>query len=274
MIYEARRFLSLMIALCLLWGGGAARAQYQGQSLTDVVTVTFLPGWRLADGNHMAGIRIDLAPGWKTYWRAPGEGGVPTVIHLDASHDYGDVAIHWPRPDVFMVNGMRSIGYHDRVILPLEFRLAKPGEIAISGQVEMGVCLDVCIPVTLGLTGSLPATAARDPAIAAALADRPLTAAEAGAGALECSLRPISDGLQISVVGRLPAMGDLETMVIEHRDPGMWVSDTITRRDGGQITATADIVPPHHGAFALNRADLRATVIGAGMAVEFEGCAR
>ena len=268
----AQRYLALLVALGLFWGAGAARAEFQGQSVADVVTVSFLPGWRLADGNHMAAIRIDLAPGWKTYLRAPGEGGVPTLIQLDENGAVRDVVIHWPRPDVFVINGMRSIGYKDSVILPLEFVLGAAGEVAIAGRVDMGVCLDVCIPVTLDLTGRLPTATQRSAAIVAALADRPLTAAEAGAGTARCQLTPISDVLRVTVTIALPMTGNLETVVIEHRDPGMWVSETMTRRDGMTISATADIVPPHHGAFALNRRDLRFSVIGAQMAVELEGC--
>jgi len=190
----AQRCFALLVALGLFWGTGPARAEFQWQSVADVVTVSFLPGWRLADGNHMAAIRIDLAPGWKTYWRAPGEGGVPTVIRLDETTAVRDVVIHWPRPDVFVINGMRSIGYKDSVILPLEFVLSAAGEIVIAGRVDMGVCLDVCIPITLDLSGSLPVATQRSAAIVAALGDRPLTATEAGASTARCQLTPISDG--------------------------------------------------------------------------------
>ena len=43
----------------------------------DIVRLDMLPGWRAEDGTQMAGFRITLAPGWKTYWRAPGEAGSP-----------------------------------------------------------------------------------------------------------------------------------------------------------------------------------------------------
>ena len=41
----------------------------------DVVSGEILPGWRHADGAHLAGLRLTLDPGWKTYWRAPGDAG-------------------------------------------------------------------------------------------------------------------------------------------------------------------------------------------------------
>jgi DsbC/DsbD-like thiol-disulfide interchange protein len=85
------------------------------------VQVSLIEGWRMENGRHMAGIRIALAPGWKTYWRAPGEGGVPTVLSLSSAEGIAGMAIHWPRPEVFFTNGMRSIGYHDDVVLPVEF---------------------------------------------------------------------------------------------------------------------------------------------------------
>ncbi len=174
------------------------------RTASDVVQVTFLPGWRLPNGNHMAAVRIALAPGWKTYWRAPGEGGVPTVISLTEAQGVSGMAIHWPRPQVFFANGMRSIGYYDDVILPVEFALTGDGEVEIAGQIDLGVCLDVCMPVTLDLAGLLPPGTTRVSEIGAALAERPLTATEAGAGHATCSVQPIADGLQVTVSVALP----------------------------------------------------------------------
>jgi hypothetical protein len=59
---------------------------------------------------------------------------------------------------------------------------------------------------------------------------------------------------------------------VEHRDPRIWVSEAMTSRDGGTVTGVADLVPPDHGPFALNRSDLRITVIGTAMAVELNDC--
>jgi DsbC/DsbD-like thiol-disulfide interchange protein len=263
---------SALVACATLWGAGPAKAEFLGRSVDDVVQVSFLPGWRLANGNHMAGLHIALAPGWKTYWRAPGEGGVPTILTLTEAQGVSGLSIHWPSPEVFLINGMRSIGYHDNVILPVEFALSENGEIAIAGQIEMGVCLDVCIPITLDLSASLLPVTARVPEIGQALSDRPLTAQEAGAGRARCVVEPISDGLRVTVTATMPATGDNETLVLEHNDPAIWVSESITQRDGGTIQATADVVPPHHGPFALDRSDLRITVIGSRMAIELDGC--
>ncbi|PWK59875.1 protein-disulfide reductase DsbD domain-containing protein [Roseicyclus mahoneyensis] len=266
------RLLATLVACAVPLTAAPALAQFEGRTAADVVQVTFLPGWRLPNGNHMAAVRITLAPGWKTYWRAPGEGGVPTVISLTEAQGVSGMAIHWPRPQVFFANGMRSIGYHDDVILPVEFALSETGEVSIAGQIDLGVCQDVCMPVTLDLAGLLPPGTDRVREIGAALSERPLTATEAGAGRATCSVEPIADGLQVTVSVSLPPTGNDETIVVEHRHPDIWVSEAVTRREGGTVSGTADIVPADHGPFALNRSDLRITVIGSRMAVELDGC--
>jgi DsbC/DsbD-like thiol-disulfide interchange protein len=260
-------------ALALAVGLAApAAAQFLGRSADDVVQVTLMEGWRLSDTRHMAAIRIQLAPGWKTYWRAPGDGGVPTVLRLTRTDGITGMAIHWPRPEVFFANGMRSIGYRDDVILPVEFAVDADGTVEVHGRLDMGVCMDVCMPITLDLDGLLPDQPTRVSVIGTALSDRPLTAAEAGAGHATCAVEPISDGMRVTVTAQVPPVGNDETVVVEHDDPMIWVSEAMTRRDGSVVTAVADVVPADAGPFALNRSDLRITVIGTRMAVELDDC--
>jgi DsbC/DsbD-like thiol-disulfide interchange protein len=167
---------------------------------------------------------------------------------------------------------MRSIGYRDDVVLPVEFALDEGGTVEIAGRIDMGVCLDVCMPITLDLDGAMPPTTERVREIGLALSDRPLTAVEAGAGRPTCAVEPISDGLRVTVSAAMPSTGNDETVVVEHRNPQIWVSEARTRREGGTIRATADVVPADSGPFALNRSDLRITVIGSQMAVELDDC--
>jgi DsbC/DsbD-like thiol-disulfide interchange protein len=267
-----RRLIPMFAAATLWLAPMPVAAQFDGRSLEGVVEVSLLEGWRMAEGRHMAGLRIALAPGWKTYWRAPGEGGVPTIISLRSAEGIDGMAIHWPRPEIFYTNGMRSIGYRDDVVLPVEFVLADDGAHRLEGRVDMGVCLDVCVPISIDISGELLPDPTRDGAIGAALSDRPLTATEAGAGVAQCEVEPIADGLRVTVTAEVPVTGQDETLVVEHADPGIWVSEASTARHDGTLTAWADLVPPDHGPFALQRSDLRITVIGSRMAVELERC--
>ncbi|MBF9045048.1 hypothetical protein HKCCE4037_17025 [Rhodobacterales bacterium HKCCE4037] len=267
MSFLARTFGALALGVLT-----ALPASAQFFSADEVVQVRLMPGYRISGDRHMAAIRIDLAPGWKTYWRAPGEGGVPTVLRLTDVDGVTGMAIHWPSPQVFFSNGLRSVGYAGSVILPVEFALSTNGTAQIEGRLDLGVCQDVCMPISVDLGGVLPPTTERDGAIAAALADRPLNAAEAGAGRATCSIEPISDGLRVTVSAQVPDTGNDETVVVEHRDPMIWVSESTTRRQGGMVTAIAELVPADQGPFALNRSDLRITVIGSRMAIELDRC--
>ena len=68
--------------------------------------------------------------------------------------------------------------------------------------------------------------------------------------------------MRVTVTVAVPPTGNDETMVVEHRNPDIWVSEATTRRDGNTVRASADVVPPDHGPFAMSRADLRITLIG------------
>ncbi|MGV6887650.1 protein-disulfide reductase DsbD domain-containing protein [Rhodophyticola sp. SM2404] len=262
--------LSLTAALAL---SDPAFAEWQTQSQDEIVSIRMLEGWRMENGHHMAALEITLADGWKTYWRAPGESGIPPVLSFSGASGIDGMAIHWPAPQVFTINGMRSIGYDGRVILPLELLVDETGEIQMDGEVELGVCQDVCVPVTIDLEALLPPAGVRpDPQIVAALSDRPMTAHEAGASSAQCAITPISDGMRVEVTLEMPSLGQAEAMVVELPMPGVWVSEAELTRDGARITASADIVPPNSRPFALDRSSLRFTVIGSQGAVELQGC--
>lgn len=267
-----------LLAICCLFALSLAatlpvQAQSDARTAGDVVEVELLEGWRRADGSHMAGLLIRLAPGWKTYWRAPGEAGIPPRLQLRDRSGLLAVNLHWPVPEVFHANGMRSVGYSSDVVFPLELTLAEgTGTLRLAGRLDLGVCHDICMPVSITLRGTLREGGQPDPRIAAALADRPLTGAEAGAGRVTCALSPIRDGLRVTASIPLPRLGHAETVVFELPDPSIWISEATTERRGGTLTATADIVPPDAGPFAMDRSSLRMTVLAAGRAVELTGC--
>ena len=239
----------------------------------DVLRAELLPGWRDASGRHMAALSLTLAPGWKTYWRSPGEAGIPPMLDFKGSGNLGAVRLHWPSPVVFDVNGMQTLGYHDRLILPIEVTPQRAGQpIELRLDVDLGVCRDICVPAHLDLTATLPATGAPVPAIRAALASGPVRARDAGLTTINCAVTPISDGLTMTTEITMPRLGRAETVVIEPADGAIWVSQSATRRDGATLTAMTDLVPPDGAPFALDRSTLRVTVVGDQGSVEVTGC--
>jgi hypothetical protein len=239
----------------------------------DMVRAEMLSGWRMENGAHISALRLTLAPGWKTYWRAPGDGGIPPLFDWTGSGNLSAVTVSWPVPEVFYLNGMRSVGYSEVVTIPIEFRPAEDGApIAVSGRIEIGVCQDICVPVSLAVAADLAPEGVSDPRIAAALDDRPMTRQEAGVKGVDCVLEPISDGLRLTATITMPQLGPDEETVVELTGAPVWVSEPDVTRRGATLRAVADLVPPEAAPFALERDALRFTVISDGQAVDIRGC--
>ena len=94
------------------------------------------------------GLEIKIAPGWKLYWRTPGEAGLPPTLDFGASPFPVTAAFHWPAPTRFSAFGFDNFGYDTHVILPVTVTGHVPGELAqISAVFEALVCADICVPI-------------------------------------------------------------------------------------------------------------------------------
>ena len=258
-----------ILALC----AGAMAGPAGAWSVEDVLQAQVLPGWRTAEGTHMAALHLTLAEGWKTYWRAPGENGVPPRFDWEGSENLDGVEMHWPRPTVFDTGGLRTIGFAHELVLPMEVTLRDAAAAArLVARVDLGVCETVCVPVTVEVAAALPVAAGGDPRIDAALADRPAPAGAAGLRSAQCAVAPLEDGLRLTATLEMPSLGAGELAVIELHDESVWVSEAVSRRAGDRLTAEADLVAMDGGAVALDRAALRITVLAEGRAVELVGC--
>lgn len=103
------------------------------------------------------GLDIQLAEGWKAYWRSPGEVGFPPQISWDGSSNVANVQILWPAPERFTAFGIENFGYHDRVVLPIQVTLETAGEPAdIEAQVTLLTCSEICVPHDFTLSLALP----------------------------------------------------------------------------------------------------------------------
>ncbi len=242
--------------------------------MSHVAQLSVIPGWQTADGTHMAGLNITLAPGWKTYWRAPGDGGIPPMIDFRGSQNINATQFHWPVPEVFYQNNMRSIGYSGGIVLPLELDPVGDGPIQLTGSIQIGVCQEVCIPVTFEFDTLLPrASAARDPDLLAAVLDRPQTATEAGVQNATCVVTPNDNGLELTATVTGSYIDSIDAMVVETGDTSVWVSEPTTQRQGDQISGTVDMISNTGAPILLDRSAVRITLLGTQMAVDIQGCA-
>ena len=82
-----------------------AAAPVSAQMPDTLAEAEIAPGWR--EGNtHVAGLTIRLAPGWKTYWRAPGDAGIPPGFNWSGSSNVAGVRVQFPVPSVFTQSGI------------------------------------------------------------------------------------------------------------------------------------------------------------------------
>lgn len=255
--------LALPLALFL----ALPAAAFAGGLPPGLEAAELLPAQRTPAGTWMTALRLELAPGWKTYWRSPGDSGVPPRFDWAGASNLRAATVHWPRPEVIDSGGERTLGYHDALVLPIELAPAAPGQ-PVAGRVgvELGLCLNVCVPAALSL--ALPPTAhSPDPRIEAALAQVPVPVE----AALTCTLTAIADGVRVSASVGAPPAGDTAA-ALELGRPEVWVSAPEVTAGPQGLTATADFVPPAAKPFALDPAQVRLTLIGPEGAVEYQGC--
>lgn len=259
-----------VIAIVLSTAAVSASAQ---TSLSDLVSLSVIDGGRNSDGSYVAALRMTLKDGWKTYWRSPGDAGIPPSFSWSGSRNVGEVAMTWPAPVVFEQDGLRTIGYRDQLILPLTVTPGRPGQpVRVQGEMDFGVCKDVCVPARLSFSHVLDPEAHRNPAIAAALAQRPFSASEAGVRGTTCAIAPSGNGLSLEARIDMPRTGDHEIVVVESGNPSIWTSEMSSRRQDRVLTAKGELVHNEGRAFALDRSAIRITVLGRGQAVEITGC--
>jgi len=106
-----------------------------------------------------AGLALKHIPGWHTYWRNPGDSGMPVTLNwqLPAGMAAGDIA--WPLARAFPVGPMTNYGYDGEVLLPVPVKVSRApsGEFAIKLQADWLVCADICIPEEGSFVLTVPA---------------------------------------------------------------------------------------------------------------------
>ena len=240
------------------------------ESQADILQAELLPGWRLDNGHYIAALDLHLAPEWKTYWRAPGDAGIPPRFDWSGSENLKSVQFHWPTPTVISLKGVTSIGYLDELVLPVDVTPADPAKpVTLALKMDLGICHDICLPAHLVFSAALNGGAEPDSRIVAALQKGPKPADGAP---VTCDVAQIADGLRLTARLALPLQGRAETVVFESSDPTVWVSSATTKREGAELISEADLVPPAGAPFALDRSGVTLTVIAPDHSVELHGC--
>ena len=106
-----------------------------------------LTGEQDPSNNTLAAIlEVKLADDWKTYWRAPGEGGIAPSIDWQASTNVQQVTWFWPVPERFSTLGLETLGYQEAVTFPLHIQLDQlDAATQLRGKFTLSSCTTVCV---------------------------------------------------------------------------------------------------------------------------------
>jgi suppressor for copper-sensitivity B len=228
------------------------------------------------------GLQFRMKPGWKIYWRAPGDAGFPPTLDWSGSANLGGTQILWPAPYRFDVSGLSTIGYKGEVVLPIQASLADAGKpLSLKAKVDYLTCDDVCIPYTALFTLSLPAAAARPsaeaPLIAGAMSALPR---EAGADSATFEAPTVSEidapggrvgeqAVLLSIVARSARPLKKPDLFVEH--PKVLVAEEAAVKledDGRRAVITSVLIGDKLKAADLAAGELTLTLVDEGTAVE------
>lgn len=137
---------AFLLALAgVLASGPAAAAATAWQDLAPGVRIRMISSdVREPDGKTMLGLEIDMPADTKTYWRVPGEGGIPAEFDLTGSAGISAVEPVWPYPLIDHALGLTDFVYYGPTVLPLSARADARAEV--KAAVTLGICSDICMP--------------------------------------------------------------------------------------------------------------------------------
>jgi len=154
----------------------------------------------------VAGIQLRMSPGWKTYWKNPGDSGVPPSFDWAGSKNLKHAEVLYPAPHRFADANGTAIGYDDQVVFPVKLTPERAGEpIELKLAFAYGLCKDLCIPNDVSLSLTLEPNAGKGDAMllqgALALVPKPAAAGLLPeVSAVEAKLDGAAPGLVVEAV--------------------------------------------------------------------------
>ncbi len=146
----------LLLPVLLFWMllPGAGMPPIQPALAAEDIDPAHAVQLQLVDGGRhgearLAAVVLRLADGWKTYWRVPGDGGLPPRFDFSASDNVADVQVLLPAPRRFSDPLLgETIGYEKEVVFPILVRARdRSGPVRLQVKLDYGICGKVCVPM-------------------------------------------------------------------------------------------------------------------------------
>ncbi|MGA2043777.1 MAG: protein-disulfide reductase DsbD domain-containing protein [Roseiarcus sp.] len=171
-------FFPLLLGLCLGVRPAAAADAFASDWAAGLKSSARLIAGAPTAGVREAGVEIRLAPGAITYWRNPGDAGLPPTLSFEGSDNLAQARISFPAPRRLREGGAEAFGYDGALVLPIDVEPIDAGKpVALALKLNYAVCETICVPAEASLRLALPSPDASPspfaPAIAAAKALTP-----------------------------------------------------------------------------------------------------
>jgi DsbC/DsbD-like thiol-disulfide interchange protein len=192
--------------------------------------------------SYLAGVEITLAEGWKTYWRTPGDAGVPPYFDWTGSTNVAKIEVRYPAPSRLDEPAALTIGYKNSVIFPVAVTprdAMRPVDLKLSAQ--FGICREICIPADTAISLTLVPSQLEgeaSPALLAALerVPRPQQSRRAGDPELVRVTPSLGDAApHLTIEARFP-IGDPSADVFVEAPEGLYVPQPKRLPDGADGT--------------------------------------
>lgn len=268
------RRLSAIVAIFLwscplAWGAEHAASPWSqnDQGAVRLISAVSATG---DSGRVQLGLEFHLKPGWKIYWRSPGDAGFPPSVDWKGSDNLADAMMSWPAPHRFSVSGLETMGYKDEVVLPIVLRLSDPAQpLSLKAAVDYLTCDVLCVPGHADLSLDLPAGAA-DASAEAHLIGRFLSQVPSDGALQGLSLVKVQatdgGGLKVVVSANPPLVNP--DLFIERADQMMFGRPRVRLQQGGKRVVFETFPVPKTGEGDIFDKPLTLTVVDGGRGME------
>ena len=153
LLFRALVALSLLSTIPVAQGQSLALAAGQKPD----IKAELLTGHSEAGGREFwIGVRLDLGSGWKTYWKSPGDAGLPTEFDWSGSWNIVEPEVNWPAPSRLSILGFETVGYTHEVLFPVRLRVLDPAvETRIRLKLAIYACSNICVREERVLTATI-----------------------------------------------------------------------------------------------------------------------
>jgi len=216
-----------------------------------------------------------LSPGWKTYWRHPGETGFSPEFDWTGSLNLSAVKVLWPHPKIFNDNGMLSFGYEDYVILPIEFTPYNAAKLIKARlNLRLGICEKLCVPVSRSLTTKLRASkTVLDSEIVEYMNRLPKVVSGHELKNMKCEFKV--DGQNLIFRSDIEFYNrdiGFKAAIVELPESNIWFALPNIERASNSLRIISKAEQSEDGAFVLNRDGIIVTLISNNESVYIQGC--